>query len=1647
MAEFDSAQRINDDTVAVEVTDVMTGDRDKNRFLLYQLKMSIHEAKQIDIVVSFLMESGVKMLLKDLQQALDRGVSIRILTGNYLGITQPSALYLIKYQLGERVDLRFYNEPNRSFHAKSYIFHLDNHSEIYIGSSNISRSALTSGIEWNYRFDSRQDKDNYQKFYTTFKDLFENHSIVIDDNELKRYAKNWHRPSVTKDLERYDVNEESIDTKVRVLYEPRGAQIEALCALENSREEGAMRGLVQAATGVGKTYLAAFDSRNYQRVLFVAHREEILKQAAISFHNVRNTDEYGFFGGEEKCTDKPLIFASVATLGKKEYLAATYFEPDYFDYIVIDEFHHSVNEQYRRIVEYFKPKFLLGLTATPDRMDGKNIYELCEYNVPYEISLQDSINRGLLVPFHYYGIYDDTDYSEIHIVRGKYNEKELNETYIGNVKRFDLIYKYYCKYESKRALGFCCSREHAEKMAKEFSGRGIPSVAVYSNADGEFSENRTTAIENLKAGNIKVIFSVDMFNEGVDIPSVDMVMFLRPTESPIIFLQQLGRGLRKCKGKNYLNVLDFIGNYEKAGRVRFLLNGKMQDRPEEWMGGRPCEYPDECLVDFDMKLIDLFREMDHKNLKVKDQIRIEYYRVKDLLGKRPTRMELFTYMDDGIYNLCIKHSKDNIFKKYLDYLKELGELSEEEKEIYNGVGRIDFEDPGAEAAESYYVGRVGIARNGSEPVVIDWRAPIASVYYENSTGRCRYVVKKEGTYEIDLKRKRTYEIADDTLIDYFDSDVVANDELLTKYLAQSKKAVLGEIIATIQQEQNTIIRRSPKTNLIVQGVAGSGKTTVAMHRISYILYNYEQFRPEDFYIIGSNRILLNYITGVLPDLDVYGIAQMTMEQLFTRLLYEDWDPLIHRIGTLDRKDELARIKGSYGWFHDLEDFCNYYEKKMISREDVRIEKTNALLLDRDRIETYLTENSSLSMQSKINILNETLLAKLENEFAGRYVTYSPAEKNELHRMYRYYFGKDEWKGSIFELYNEFLLEQQKRGHNIELWENTYDVYDLAALAYLYKRIKETDGIREASHVIIDEAQDFGMMAYGVLEYCLRGCTYTIMGDVSQNIHYGYGLNDWEDLKKLILTGDFDTFGLLKKSYRNTVEISDFATDILRHGDFPVYPVEPIIRHGNEVKLLQCSKEEEIIIQTAEEIRRWQAEGHETIAVICHDEEEAIAVSQQLGKKVPLADCNLETTEFGSGVMVLPVEYTKGLEFDAVLLYHPSEEHYPSEDQYVKLLYVATTRALHELSVVHLGDLTGLIAKPVDKKKRMHSLEAESLMQPRVKQYEKKEHTTKELKVEDARDAHKEMERRGYLGPKRIEATKKEQVAHTRQAAKPLQSKVPSASSDKTIQQGKPQQGTKRQNTDKPKNSSPYQFGDTPDNSVLRPKGHSRIDSSIRWVKKTKRYIDLASNYGTLRIMPVRADMIRVCFLRGQTADFAQGYWNFEPEETLTWSAKESKTKIMITTEILAFHIEKKTGAIQYLDQSGNLLLAEQATEPRQLETESQPQQIWNHFEIWNYFDWGRSEKLYAKGILDDNLERMNQKVRYISFGNKALRMPLLISERGYGIGIAAENAVMCSTIPMHGQYIYTQGMQQSDYYFLYGGNTQQTISLYKQLTK
>ncbi|WP_404814403.1 DEAD/DEAH box helicase family protein [Clostridium algoriphilum] len=658
-----------------------TGDND---YLLLKLKTSLKRARTIDIIVGFLMESGVKLLINDLKQVAGSGVRIRILTGNYLNITQPQALYLVKDALGDKVDLRFYNIKNKSFHPKSYIFEYKEDGDIFIGSSNMSSSALTSGIEWNYRLNKNKNLEDFTHFKNVFEDLFLNHSIIIDDNEMRRYSAVWKRPKIFNTLERAEDNEKQYGTVIP-LYEPRGAQIEALYELKKCREEGLDKGLVVAATGIGKTYLAAFDSIGFHKVLFVAHREEILNQAETSFKNIRPNIKTGLFSGKNKETNKDVLFATVQTLGQKKYLCDEYFKKDEFDYIIIDEFHHAAAGNYGNILEYFTPKFLLGLTATPERMDNKDVFALCDYNIVYEVRLKGAIDKGWLVPFRFYGVFDDTDYEKISFRNGRYDEVELERALMIN-KRADLILKHYKKYNSRRALGFCASRKHAQYMSKYFNENGIKACAVVSGEQTKFTMERCDAVDKLRKAELNIIFSVDMFNEGLDIPEIDMILFLRPTESPTIFLQQLGRGLRKYKDKMYVNILDFIGNYKKAQLVPFFLSGDLNDIAGKVKGGKlpkEEEYPDDSIVDFDFEVIDIFKKMIQQQKNIFDLVVEDFNRIKGDLLTRPSRLQMYTYMDDDLYNVVSSRGKLNIFNDYLGFLNKINEISEGEKLILN----------------------------------------------------------------------------------------------------------------------------------------------------------------------------------------------------------------------------------------------------------------------------------------------------------------------------------------------------------------------------------------------------------------------------------------------------------------------------------------------------------------------------------------------------------------------------------------------------------------------------------------------------------------------------------------------------------------------------------------------------------------------------------------------------------------------------------------------------------------------------------------------------------------------------------------------------------------------------------------------------
>ena len=1009
-------------------------------------------------------------------------------------------------------------------------------------------------------------------------------------------------------------------------------------------------------------------------------------------------------------------------------------------------------------------------------------------------------------------------------------------------------------------------------------------------------------------------------------------------------------------------------------------------------------------------------------------------------------------------------------------------------------GRIVFHDEKLDKEESLYIGRGGISKDTTHQVVIDWRAPVANAYYENGLGKCSYPAPDGGEFPIELKLKRTYEIENGKLLDYFDTEVIANDDLLTKYLAKNKQAVLGEIIATIQKEQNDIIRKSPYHNMIVQGVAGSGKTTVAMHRISFILYNYqERFKPDDFYIVGSNRILLEYITGVLPDLDVYGIRQMTMEQLFVRLLYEDWDDNKYRIKDNAGMTADGSVRGGISWFHDLEEYCKRLEKQTISTKSVYLNpkqfvegfkngKTGIfdetigrpvnpadlieIVAGKD-VESYVEQNPTMSIQSKINMLNERLLVKLKDEFLKNQIKYTQEEKKAILRAYRGKYGKNVWKQSIYELYRDFLMEQFEKGYAVEMPDNEFDVYDLAALAYLYKRVKETEIISEAHHVVIDEAQDFGMMAYAVLKYCIKDCTYTIMGDVSQNIHFGYGLNDWEELKTLMLSGERDYFGVLKKSYRNTVEISEFAMNILRHGTFTAYAAEPIIRHGNPVVVEELRGRKEMMKKAADICKSWQEKGLDTIAVICRNEKAAARAARDLSTFIEVAESDLEKAVFGNGVMVLPVAYTKGLEFDAVLILDPDNEDYPVDDGHAKLLYVAATRALHELCVLHIGDLTGLITEPVVEDYQEHD-ENECFTTKEEKPSEEAlgiEETAKESvqnPVQKKTDVAEPTEKQGLPV---VKPQVRKKVVATLKTPKPVAAppktvlltgvragerekivlNTSASKLEKMIEVSRPSLEADSKRTQRKsggalrKEESPG-FGDMPSTELLNPGGHAKIDLSVKWAYKQPDGLYLQSRYGVLRLSPVTGEIIRVTFAtKGQPKEEVYERIALEKIEKF-WMYKDTSSVVELSTDELLLQVDKKTGAIRYMNDKKQGLLAEKSSDCRRI-SESQG----GKSRSLVFFDW-KKDNLYSPGMNGKEGLQLNGKAYYISESSKQNEPPFVLSDKGYGILVATDKPVICCNIPAYGSYLMTEE-EQIDFYFVAGKNQKAVQENYRKLCK
>jgi superfamily II DNA or RNA helicase len=589
---------------------LFTGTR-QDLSLVSQLKKEILTANRIDILCSFIKWTGIRVIQPELEQftACD-GVRLRIITTSYMGATDLKAVEFLESLPNTQLKVSYDTHRTR-LHAKAYHFQRDTGFDTaYIGSANISHAALTDGLEWNVKVSGYEQRYLLEKVASTFETYW-------NDKEFELYQKGERvRLGDALAAERGGSSSSEFDVPFFEL-RPYTFQQEVLERIEVERSvHNRFRHLVVAATGTGKTMIAAFDYRQWRdkvkrdnpnrepRFLFVAHREEILKQALYTYRAVLRDQNFGdLLVAGHKPAQLDQLFVSIQSLNARELEQET--SSTFYDYIVVDEFHHACAPSYSMLLEYYKPVVLLGLTATPERADGHDIYRYFGGHVSAEIRLPNAINRKLLCPFQYFGISDSIDYSQVKWRSGGYDRNDLDNILTGDMLRASRIFEKAVEtvldIRRVKGLGFCVSKAHAAFMCKVFCEKGIPSV--YLTAESATAE-RNTVKKRLCDGEINFIFVVDLFNEGVDIPSVDTVLFLRPTDSLTVFLQQLGRGLRLDDAKDCLTVLDFVGQSHRNFRYdilfRALLNSEAGSLDQEIDAGFP-HLPSGCTITLERK--------------------------------------------------------------------------------------------------------------------------------------------------------------------------------------------------------------------------------------------------------------------------------------------------------------------------------------------------------------------------------------------------------------------------------------------------------------------------------------------------------------------------------------------------------------------------------------------------------------------------------------------------------------------------------------------------------------------------------------------------------------------------------------------------------------------------------------------------------------------------------------------------------------------------------------------------------------------------------------------------------------------------------------------------------------------------------------
>ena len=690
----------------------LSNNYEQGRKVLVSLEKELLNCDEFSISVAFITRSGIEPLLLTLKELEKKNIKGRILTTDYLLFSDPSALD--KLNELSNIELKMYKTSRESggFHTKGYIFKQDEIYRIIIGSSNLTIDALTRNREWNTKLVTSSDGAILHEIKDEFEDLWQHPETKKYSEVAADYRISYFENKIK--IKQEEIEKEKYFGKLVTPLVPNSMQVAFINNLEKIIQKGEDKALLISATGTGKTYASAFAMRDlgFKRVLFLVHRNQIVKQAKKSFERVfGNTRTMGIVSGESREFDKDYIFATIQTMSKEDIYSQ--YDKSYFDAIVFDEAHHTSASSYKRIMDYFKPKFTLGMTATPDKRDdqfaGKNIYELFNHQIAYEIRLQEALEEDLLCPFHYFGITDiamhDSEATYTNIDDFRYLTSDERVTRVMEQAR-------YYGHSGNRVKGliFCSRVEEAKELSKKFNERGWRTIAlsgVNSEKERENAIDRLvmdTEVNDKGEGQLDYILSVDVFSEGVDIVEINQVIMLRPTESPIVFIQQLGRGLRKAKEKEFVVILDFIGNYTNNFMIPIALSGDRtynKDNIRRYVLEGTRMIPGASTLHFDeISRKKIFKAIDNANFSDIKLIKENYINLKNKLGYIPRLIDFDRFGEMDVLRIFDNNSLGSYYKFLMKYEKEytirLNETEEKfiefiSKKLANGKRMLDLE--------------------------------------------------------------------------------------------------------------------------------------------------------------------------------------------------------------------------------------------------------------------------------------------------------------------------------------------------------------------------------------------------------------------------------------------------------------------------------------------------------------------------------------------------------------------------------------------------------------------------------------------------------------------------------------------------------------------------------------------------------------------------------------------------------------------------------------------------------------------------------------------------------------------------------------------------------------------------------------------